>query len=54
MLNRETIVLQLFCSPGYYVSVVVATDVTDGCCDVGLRLQAVKALLMNIHVSLAK
>jgi len=54
VLNRKTITWQLFGWYVYYPFFVVTTKVSDVCADVGVRLRAVKTLLMKIHVSLAK
>ena len=54
MLNRKTIIWQMFGSYGYHPCCVVAMEVRHVSADVGVCLQAVKTLLENVHVAFPK
>jgi len=51
MLDRKTIIWQLFGCYVYYPFLVVTIGVSDVSADVGVLRRAVKTLWMNIYVS---
>jgi len=54
VLDRKTIIWQLFGGYIYCLFFVVAMEVSDVRADLGVHLSAVKTVLTKIHVSLEK
>lgn len=54
VLDRKTLIWQLFSSNVYNCMSVAATVVSDVSADVGVRPSAIQILLTNIHVALVK